>query len=114
MDVVERFLDRLVAKDWAGLGETLAADGFRRVGPFGEVAASRQEYLDLVAGAVDGLDDYAIDVRRILRGDGEAVAELGESAVVDGQPTSWGEAMVFDLDGDVIRGIAVYLMRPTR
>src|SRR5947208_15556259 len=110
MDAVERFLDRLVAKDFAGLRETLAADGFRRVGPFGEVAASRDEYVDLVTKAVGGLEGYAIEVRRIVRAGNDAVAEVRESAVVDGTPTTWGEAMVFDLDGDVIRGLSAYLM----
>lgn len=112
MDAVERFLSCLGAKDFAGLRDTLSPEGFRRVGPFGEVAASRDEYVELVTKAVGPLEDYAVGVRRIVRDGDEAVAEVRESAVVDGTPTTWGEAMVFDLDGETIRSVSVYLMRP--
>ena len=60
--VVERFFDRLTARDWPGLGALLAED-VERVGPFGDRAVGRTRYVDLLRGLVP--DDYGNDVHRI-------------------------------------------------
>jgi len=60
------------------------------------------------------LPGYEMRVDRVTyAADGRlAVVELTETVEVDGLPRSTPEALVFDLDGDQIRRIQVFIQTP--
>ncbi|HEY1633581.1 MAG TPA: nuclear transport factor 2 family protein [Acidimicrobiales bacterium] len=112
-DVVERFLDRMVAHDWAGIRDCLARDVVR-VGPFGDSYSPRDRYVAFLAELIPQLPNYSMKVARVIYGGAPsvAVAELSETMDVDGAPLETPEALVFDLDADgKIAHIAVYIQR---
>jgi ketosteroid isomerase-like protein len=120
-DVVERFLDRMVAHDWAGVTDCLARDVVR-VGPFGDTYSPRDRYLAFLTELIPQLPNYSMKVARVTYGGAPtvavpgasavAVAELSETMDVDGAPLETPEALVFDLDADgKIARIAVYIQR---
>jgi ketosteroid isomerase-like protein len=112
-DVVERFLDRMVAHDWAGVTNCLAPDVVR-VGPFGDTYSPRDRYVAFLAELMPQLPNYSMKVTRVAYSDAVAVAvaELSETMDVDGAPLETPEALVFDLDADgQIARIAVYIQR---
>ncbi|HEX4539795.1 MAG TPA: nuclear transport factor 2 family protein [Acidimicrobiales bacterium] len=110
-DVVEQFLDRMVAHDWAGITDCLAPDVVR-IGPFGDTYSPRERYVAFLADLMPQLPNYSMKVARVTYGDARAVAELSETMDVDGAPLETPEALVFDLDarGQIAR-IAVYIQR---
>jgi ketosteroid isomerase-like protein len=110
-DIVERFLDRMVAHDWAGVTDCLARDVVR-IGPFGDTYSPRDRYVAFLAELMPQLSNYSMKVARVTYGDARAVAELSETMDVDGAPLETPEALVFDLDaaGQIAR-IAVYIQR---
>jgi ketosteroid isomerase-like protein len=110
-DVIERFLDRMVAHDWAGVTDCLARDVVR-VGPFGDTYSPRDRYVAFLAELMPQLSNYSMKVARVTYGGAVAVAELSETMDVDGAPLETPEALVFDLDayGKIAR-IAVYIQR---
>jgi ketosteroid isomerase-like protein len=117
-DVVERYLDRIVAHDWAALSDCVAADVVR-VGPFGDTYSGKGDYLAFLSGLMPTLEGYSMRVDRIVAEARFAVAELTETVEFDGTPIETPEALVFDLDGDGrICHIAIYIQRhegpPTR
>jgi ketosteroid isomerase-like protein len=110
-NIVEQFLDRMVAHDWDGVADCLASDVVR-VGPFGDTYSPRDRYLAFLAELMPQLPNYSMNVARVTYQDGLAVAELSETMDVDGAPLETPEALVFDLDaaGKIAR-IAVYIQR---
>lgn len=111
LDIVERYLDRLVAHDWEGMAACLTPDVVR-IGPFGDTYAPRDRYVAFLADLMPQLRNYSMKVARVIYGDGVAVAELSETLDVDGAPLETPEALVFDLDdaGRISR-IAIYIQR---
>jgi ketosteroid isomerase-like protein len=111
LDVVERYLDRLVAHDWDGMAACLTPDVVR-VGPFGDTYTPRDRYVAFLAELMPHLMNYSMKVARVIYGDGVAVAELSETLDVDGAPLETPEALVFDVnDTGRIAHIAVYIQR---
>jgi ketosteroid isomerase-like protein len=111
LDVVERYLDRLVAHDWDGVAACLTPDVVR-VGPFEDTYTPRDRYVGFLAELMPQLTNYSMKVARVVYGDGVAVAELSETLDVDGAPLETPEALVFDLDGaGQIAHIAIYIQR---
>lgn len=110
-EVVERFLDRMAAHDWAGVTDCLARDVVR-IGPFGDTYSPRDRYVAFLAELMPQLSNYSMKVARVTYGDSHAVAELSETMDVDGALLETPEALVFDLDaaGQIAR-IAVYIQR---
>lgn len=110
---VERYLDRLEAKDWPALAETLADSGFERVGPFSDLVVGKQPYLEFLEGIVSKLDEYTIRVRRIRAAEGTTFAEVNEAFFAEGAHMDFPEVLVFDHGPDgLITKVQVYLMRP--
>jgi ketosteroid isomerase-like protein len=111
LDVVEQYLDRLVAHDWDGMAACLTPDVVR-VGPFGDTYTPRDRYVAFLAELMPQLTNYSMKVARVIYGDGVAVAELSETLDVDGAPLETPEALVFDLDdAGRIAHIAIYIQR---
>lgn len=113
MGIVERFIDRLDAQDWAGFAEALADDGFERIGPFGEVTPSKASYVEFLAQAVPHLADYRVTTKRVVYAGNVALAELVETFVLNDKPVELAEAWVFDIrdDGRIGR-VAIYQTWP--
>jgi ketosteroid isomerase-like protein len=111
LDVVERYLDRLVAHDWDGMAACLTTDVVR-IGPFGDTYTPRDRYVAFLSDLMPQLTNYSMKVTRVTYGDRVAVAELSETLDVDGEPLETPEAIVFDLDdAGQIAHIAIYIQR---
>jgi ketosteroid isomerase-like protein len=111
LDVVERYLDRLVAHDWDGMAACLTTDVVR-IGPFGDTYTPRDRYVAFLSDLMPQLTNYSMKVTRVTYGDRVAVAELSETLDVDGEPLETPEALVFDLDdAGQIAHIAIYIQR---
>jgi ketosteroid isomerase-like protein len=109
--VVERYLDAIIGHDWDALAACLADDEFVRVGPWGDEYADKAEYVAFIADLMPKLPGYEMCVDRVTySGDGQvAVVELSETVDVEGKSHRTPEALVFDLDGDRIRRIQVFI-----
>jgi len=113
LDIVEQYLEKLQAKEWTGLGATLAATGFERVGPFCDVIDGKDDYVRFLDGIVSTLDDYRVRARRISVSEGVVYAEVNESFVTDGTAMDFPEVLVFDIGDDgLITRVQVYMMHP--
>jgi ketosteroid isomerase-like protein len=111
LDIVERYLDRLVAHDWDGMAACLAPDVVR-VGPFGDTYSPRDRYVAFLADLMPRLPNYAMKLSRVVYAGDIAVAELSETLDVDGAPLETPEALVFELDDSGrIAHIAIYIQR---
>jgi ketosteroid isomerase-like protein len=102
--VVERYLQALTAHDWDGLGACLA-DGFVRVGPYGDTYGSRPEYLTFISELMPSLAGYSMEVTRVTYAGRVAHAELAETVTVDGTVVRTPECLSFELadDGRIAR-----------
>jgi SnoaL-like protein len=104
-DIVDRFLDRMVAHDWDGMAACVA-DDVERVGPFGDVYRGKADYVAFIANLLPSLAGYAMKVGRIVEAGRVAMVELTET--VDGVDTP--EALVFDLDDHgLIARVGIYI-----
>ncbi|HLI72924.1 MAG TPA: nuclear transport factor 2 family protein [Acidimicrobiales bacterium] len=109
--VVERYLDRIVARDWDAVATCLAEDVVR-VGPFGDLYTPRAPYLAFLSELMPSLEGYSMHVERIFGTDRLVVAELSETVSLDGTPVETPESLVFDLDDDgLISHISIYIQR---
>jgi ketosteroid isomerase-like protein len=109
--VVERYLEAIIAHDWDAFAACLSDDGFERVGPWGDAYRDKAEYVAFIADLMPKLPGYEMRVDRVTySGDARlAVVELTETVDVDGRRHPTPEALVFDLDGDRIRRIQVFV-----
>jgi ketosteroid isomerase-like protein len=98
--VIERYLQALVDGDWATFAGCLADDGFTRVGPFGDVKATKSEYVTFLSDLMPTLPGYSMDVTRVTYSGSLAFAELSETVEVDGTPLRTAECLTFDLADD--------------
>jgi len=109
--VVERYLDRLVAHDWAALA-TCLADDVVRVGPFGDTYTPRDAYVAFLSELMPSLPGYSMRVERVVTAGCVTVVELSETVEMAGTPVHTPEALVFDVDEDGrIAHIAIYIQR---
>jgi ketosteroid isomerase-like protein len=109
--VVERYLDAVVGHDWDALASCLSDDGFLRVGPWGDEYPDKAEYVAFISDLMPRLPGYEMRVDRITYSADRrtAVVELSETVDVDGKPHRTPEALVFDLDGDRIKRIQIFV-----
>ena len=98
--LIETYLDALVAGDWDTFAGCLADDGFTRVGPFGDVKATKDEYVAFLSDLMPTLPGYSMDVTRVTYVDSLAFAELSETVEVDGTPLRTPECLTFELADD--------------
>ena len=112
--VVERYLNAIIGHDWAAFASCLTDDGFERVGPWGDTYRGKADYVAFIADLMPRLPGYEMRVDRVTYSADErvAVVELTETVEVDSQPHATPEALVFDLDGDRIRRIQVFIQTP--
>ncbi len=119
--VVEHYLDRLVAHEWAAVAACLA-DDVVRIGPFGDVYAGRERYVSFLAELMPTLGGYAMEVHRIRpvashEDDGPpspatVLAELTETVALDGEAVDTAELLVFDVDPRLlITRISIFVQR---
>jgi ketosteroid isomerase-like protein len=107
--VIERYLAALVAGDWDSFAECLADDGFTRVGPYGDVKATKDEYVAFLSELMPTLPGYSMDVTRVTYAGSLAFAELSETVEVDGTPLCTPECLSFELaDDGRIRRVEVF------
>ena len=95
--VIETYLDALVRGDWDTFADCLADEGFTRVGPYGDVKASKPEYVAFLADLMPTLPGYSMDVTRVTYVGSLAFAELSETVEVDGTPLRTPECLTFEL-----------------
>lgn len=109
--VVERYLEAIIGHDWDALAACLSEDRFVRVGPWGDEYTDKAEYVAFIADLMPKLAGYEMRVDRVTYSADErlAVVELSETVDVDGKPHRTPEALVFDLHGDRIRRIQVFI-----
>jgi len=109
--VVERYLDRLVAHDWASMTECLAEDVVR-VGPFGDTYTPKDVYVAFLSELMPALPGYSMRIDRVVSIGHTVLVELTEIVEVAGSPLETPEALVFDLDDDDrIAHISIFIQR---
>ena len=104
--LIETYLDALVQGSWDTFAGCLADDGFTRVGPFGDVKATKAEYVAFLSGLMPTLPGYSMDVTRVTYSGDLAFAELSETVEVDGTPLRTPECLTFELSDDGTRILA--------
>jgi ketosteroid isomerase-like protein len=109
--VVERYLEAIIAHDWDAFAACLSDDGFERVGPWGDAYRDKAEYVAFISDLMPKLPGYEMRVDRVTYSADRrtATVELNETVEVDDRPHKTPEALVFDLDGDRIRRIQVFV-----
>lgn len=109
--VVERYLDAVMGHDWDTLAGCLSDDGFARVGPWGDEYPDKAEYVAFISDLMPKLPGYEMRVDRVTYSIDHrtAVVELSETVELDGKPHRTPEALVFDLDGDRITRIQIFI-----
>jgi hypothetical protein len=114
MAVVEDFVARYAARDWDRLAQCFSPGGFERIGPYGDVIASSQEYIDFLRRVVPTLQEgYELKPVLIAYAGDAVIAELIEHLEIRGEMTDLPEAIVFRLDDEgLIRGMHLYLQQP--
>jgi hypothetical protein len=109
--VVLRYLDSMVAHDWAAMSLCLHRDVVR-VGPFGDTYTPRAPYLEYLSALLPTLIDYDLVVARTLSRGSVVMVQLSETMELDGSPDVTQEVLVFDTDasGLIIR-IDIFIQR---
>jgi ketosteroid isomerase-like protein len=109
-DVVERYLDRMVAHDFDAMAACLAEDVVR-VGPFGDTYTPRDVYVAMLSQLMPSLPGYAMRIDRVVGLDDRLVlVELTETVEIQGAPLDTPEALVFELDdAGLIAHISIYI-----
>lgn len=111
VEVVTRYLERMEARDWDGFAATLADDVVRN-GPYRDDYTSRDAYVAFLRGMFDWMQDYELRVARVWGdGAGRVCAELSETVTLDGKRHRTDEAIVFDVAGDRITRVQVFLQQ---
>ena len=102
--IVEQYLDAVTRHDWDAL-RVLLRDDVVRVGPFDDEYRGRDVYVAFLSALMPTLPDYSMEIRRVTYADHLAFAELAENVA----GTRTDEALVFELDGDRIARIDIFI-----
>jgi hypothetical protein len=109
--LVNRFLDRMASQDFDAMASCVTAD-VHRIGPFRDEYRGRAAYRDFLADQIRQLPNYRMDVYRVWSDGERAVAELAESADIDGRTRRTEEALTFEFGpDDLISKVAVYIQK---
>ena len=102
--IVEQYLEAVTQHDWNTLRALLREDVVR-VGPFNDEYRGRDEYVAFLSALMPTLPDYSMKIARVTYADELAFAELAENVA----GTRTDEALVFELDGDRIARIDIFI-----
>jgi ketosteroid isomerase-like protein len=105
---VHRYLDALASGAWDELRSCLAEDVERR-GPYNDDVHGRDAYASFLRDTVTPLSGYELRVERVHVSGVTVTVELNETVDVDEGRLRTDEAVVFDVDGELITRVAVYL-----
>jgi hypothetical protein len=109
--VVLRYLNRMVAHDWAGMTECLHPDVVR-VGPFGDEYTPRAPYVAYLSGLLPTLANYDLTIERTVAEQSVVLVQLTESMEFDGSPDVTHEVLVFETDpAGLITRIDIFIQR---
>jgi hypothetical protein len=109
--VVLRYLNRMVAHDWAGMTECLHPDVVR-VGPFGDEYTPRAPYVAYLSGLLPTLVNYDLTIERTVTEQSVVLVQLTESMEFDGSPDVTHEVLVFETDPTgLITRIDIFIQR---
>ena len=108
--IVRRYLDAIVKRDWELLASVLAADVVRE-GPYGDNFEGREPYVAFLRDTFAKLDGYEMNVARLWGTDDLACAELTETVMVGGKTLRTDEAIVFEVAGETITRVRVFLQK---
>jgi limonene-1,2-epoxide hydrolase len=111
---VETYLKAIIAHDWTQLADLVTEDVVR-TGPFFDVVEGRSDYVAFLSKLMPTLPNYSMDVGHISYVDDgrRAYAELTETLDVDGKPHRTPEVLVFEVTGERISRIDVFIKRKT-
>jgi hypothetical protein len=114
MAVVEDFVESYAARDWDRLAACFSPGGFERIGPYGDVIASSDDYIEFLRRVVPTLQKgYELKPVHIAYAGDTVIAELIEHLEIDGKMTDLPEAIVFRLDeSGLINSMHLYLLQP--
>jgi ketosteroid isomerase-like protein len=112
-DVVERYLAGLAAHDWEAVAATLAPD-IERMGPYRDAYRGRDTYARFLAGTIETLGGYQLDVDRVLVAGATVVVELRETVDDGDARLETSEAVVFDTALGLITRVSVFLQTSER
>ena len=111
--VVLRYLDRMVAHDWAAMAECLHPDVVR-VGPFGDEFTPRGPYVEYLSGLLPTLVNYDLAIERTVAEQSVVVVQLTESMEFGGSMDVTHEVLVFETDpAGLITRIEIFIQRGT-
>jgi ketosteroid isomerase-like protein len=105
---VHRYLDALARGAWKELDACLADDVERR-GPYGDDIRGRDAYAKFLRDTITALSGYELRVERVVVADATVTVELNETVDVEEGRLCTDEAVVFDVEDEVITRVAVYL-----
>jgi SnoaL-like domain len=109
--VVLRYLDRMVAHDWAAMTECLHPDVVR-VGPFGDEYTRRSPYVEYLSGLLPTLANYDLTIERTVAEESVVLVQLTESMEFDGSMDVTREVLVFETDpSGLIARIDIFIQR---
>jgi predicted ester cyclase len=111
-DPVETYLKAIITHEWTQVADVVTEDVVR-TGPFFDVVEGRDAYVSFLAKLMPTLPDYSMDIGRITYLDDgrRAYAELTETVQVDGAPHRTPEVLVFELTGEQISRVDVFIQR---
>lgn len=112
--MVERYLTCMAARDWDGLGATIADEGLTRDGPFCDRVEGKERYVAFLRDVISSLKGYQLKVQRVSHASGRvSYVELSETFEVDGVPTEYPECILFERGDDgLITHVSVFMKQP--
>jgi limonene-1,2-epoxide hydrolase len=112
-NVVGRYLDCLATSAWQDLATCLAPD-VERLGPYRDAVRGRDAYTEFLRTTIESLSGYELHVVRALAAGASVVVELHETVDDGDGRLRTDEAVVFDVDDELITRVAVYLQTSQR
>ena len=86
-----------------------------RIGPYRDVYEGREAYVAFLAEVVPTLRDYEMSIHRITSAGTSIIAELSETVTDgEGRRLRTDEALLFELDGNLITRVSVYTQKSYR
>jgi hypothetical protein len=109
--VVLRYLDRMLAFDWAAMARCLHPEVVR-VGPFGDVYTPRGPYVEYLSSLLPRLRNYDLIITRTVTHGAVVMVQLTETMEAQGAMDVTREVLVFDVDlSGLIARIDIFIQR---